>query len=79
MGYDASLKNLCVLFHHSPKKWRPFLFFNMKILIIEDEPSLREVMLRALKEEGYVVLESMRKCMDDWSSLIGTEYQRSTI
>ncbi len=27
----------------------------MKILIIEDEPSLREIMQRALKEEGYVV------------------------
>ena len=27
----------------------------MKILIIEDDPSLREIMSRALKQEGYVV------------------------
>lgn len=27
----------------------------MKILIIEDEPSLREIMSRALREDGYVV------------------------
>ena len=27
----------------------------MKILIVEDEPSLSEIMSRALKQEGYVV------------------------
>ncbi|MBS1389063.1 MAG: DNA-binding response regulator, partial [Barnesiella sp.] len=27
----------------------------MKILIIEDEPSLREIMSRALREDGYIV------------------------
>lgn len=27
----------------------------MKILIVEDEPSLREVMIRALEQQGYVV------------------------
>ena len=36
----------------------PITFDNytiMKILIIEDEPSLREIMTRALREDGYVV------------------------
>lgn len=30
----------------------------MKILIIEDEPSLREIMSRALREDGYIVENS---------------------
>lgn len=31
------------------------------------------------KEERHLVLQTMRKCIDDWTSLIGTEYQPSTI
>lgn len=31
------------------------------------------------KEEQHLVLQTMRKCIDDWTSLIGTEYQPSTI
>lgn len=31
------------------------------------------------KEERHLVLQTMRKCIDDWISLIGTEYQPSTI
>lgn len=27
------------------------------------------------KEERHLVLQTMRKCIDDWTSLIGTEYQ----
>ena len=31
------------------------------------------------KEERHLVLQTMRKCINDWTSLIGTEYQPSTI
>ena len=31
------------------------------------------------KEERHLVLQTMRQCIDDWTSLIGTEYQPSTV
>ena len=31
------------------------------------------------KEERHLVVETMKKCIDDWRSLIGQEYQPSTI
>lgn len=31
------------------------------------------------KEERHLVVETMKKCIDDWRSLIGQEYQQSTI
>ena len=45
----------------------------MKILIIEDEPSLREVMLRALKAEGYVV-ESASTYFEADAKIAGYSY-----
>ena len=31
------------------------------------------------KEERRIVLGTMKKCMDDWTALIGKEYQKSTL
>lgn len=45
----------------------------MKILIIEDEPSLREIMSRALREEGYVV-ENASTFLEADSKVAGYSY-----
>lgn len=45
----------------------------MKILIIEDEPSLREVMERVLRQEGYVV-ESAATYLEADSKVAGYSY-----
>lgn len=45
----------------------------MKILIIEDEPSLREVMERLLRQEGYVV-ESAATYLEADSKVAGYSY-----
>ena len=45
----------------------------MKILIIEDEPSLREIMSRVLRQEGYVV-ESAATYLEADSKVAGYSY-----
>lgn len=45
----------------------------MKILIIEDEPSLREIMGRVLRQEGYVV-ESVATYLEADSKVAGYSY-----
>ena len=45
----------------------------MKILIIEDEPSLREIMSRALREDGYIV-ENASTYAAAYSKIAGYTY-----
>lgn len=46
----------------------------MKLLIIEDDESLREIMCRALRSEGYVV-ETASNCFEAEDKIAGYDYE----